>query len=292
MAAEPLNPWHLSRDRLKRLGRRIQCAIDEHQVLLVSGALAYSAMLAIFPALVAAVSIYGLISSPQTVTQQVAALVRVIPASARDVVLGFLQSIVGTSSGGLSVALVLGVLAALFSASSGMSTLIDAVEIAYEERHARSFWRQRALAFGLTFVAVVFFIVALFGIAVLPAVSAHLGSGAGTAVSVGRWFVLAGLAWLVLSGLYRVVPCRDKPSLKVLSLGSTLATLLWIGASLLFALFVANFGHFGATYGSLASVIVLLTWFYISSFVILLGAEVSAESETAVRAQGRAESRA
>lgn len=272
------HPWRLSFGWLRRLGRRVRRGLREHRISLVAGSLAFSAMLAIFPGLIAVVSIYGLVTSPERVTQQVEALGHVLPQSAREVVEGVLQTLVHTSSHQLSKALIVGVVLALWSASSGMVTLLQAMSIAYEERKQRGFVRQRALALGLTLVGVVLAVVALFCIAVLPALVSPLGAAASTVLLIVRWIVLGLIAWFALSVLYRVVPKEDKPTLGEVSLGSTVGTVLWIGASLLFALFVSNFGHFGTTYGPLAGVIVLMLWLYLTSLVVLLGAEVSAES--------------
>ena len=268
---------------LRRLGRRVRRGLGEHRISLVAGSLAFSAMLAIFPGLIAVVSIYGLATSPERVTTQMEALAHVLPQSARDVVEGFLQTLVHTSSHQLSKALIVGVVLALWSASSGTATLLQAMSIAYDERKTRGFVRQRALALGLTLIGVVLALVALFCIAVLPALVSPLGTAASTVLLIVRWIVLALVAWFALSGLYRIVPPEDKPTLGEVSLGSTVGTLLWIGASLLFALFVSNFGHFGTTYGPLAGVIVLMLWLYLSSLVVLLGAEVSAESRMRAR---------
>jgi membrane protein len=278
MAIEAGHPWHFSGSWLVRFAHRIRQGIGEHEIPIVSGALAYSATLAIFPALIALVSVYGLVASPDDVTREVSAMGSGVPQSTRELLLGLLQGVVQTSSGKLGGALIIGVVLALWSASSATATLIRAVSIAYDERDARGFLRRRALAFGLTFGVIVFGVIALFCIAVLPALTAHLGPAASTIVLVARWVLLAVLVWFALSALYFIVPRRRKPSLQGVSIGSTLGTILWIGVSLLFALFVSNFGRLGPAYGPLAGVIVLMLWFYLSSFVFLLGAEVSAES--------------
>jgi len=272
------HPWRLSLGWLRRLGRRVKRGLGEHHISLVAGALAFSAMLAIFPGLIAVVSIYGLVTSPAGVASQIDALGHVLPQSARDVVQGFLQTLVHTPSEQLSKALIVGIVLALWSASSGTATLLQAMSIAYDEHKQRGFVRQRALALGLTLVVVALALVALFCIAVLPALVAPLGGAASKVLLIVRWIVLALVAWFALCGLYRVVPPEDKPTLAEVSLGSTVGTLLWIGASLLFAIFVSNFGHFGTTYGPLAGVIVLMLWLYLTSLVVLIGAEVSAES--------------
>lgn len=278
MTAEAAHPWHLSGAWLKQLVDRIKRGLSEHEIAIVAGALAYNALLAVFPALIATISIYGLATSPEAATRQVGAMSQGVPAATRQLMLGFLQGITQTSREKLSGGLAVGIVLAVWSASSGMATLVKGVQIAYDEPESRSAIRQRALALGLTFGAVVVTVVALFCIAVVPPLASRVGSAVSTLMLAGRWVVLAILVWFSLSALYKVVPRRGKPSLEGVSLGATLATLLWIGASLLFSLFVSKFGRFGATYGPLAGVIVLMIWFYLSGFLVLVGAEISAES--------------
>lgn len=280
MAAGATHPWHLSGEWLRQLLERVRRGVSEHEVGLAAGAMAYSAILAVFPALVAAVSIYGLVTTPEAAARQVASMSHGVPDATRQLMLGFLQTLASTPRQKLGGGLAVGVALALWSASSGTATLVKAVSIACDEREARGAVRQRALALGLTLGAVALTVVALFFITALPALASHASGGVRALVLVMRWIALAVLAWLALSALYRIVPRRTKPSFEAASLGSTVATLSWIGASLLFALFVKHFGRFGATYGPLAGVIVLLIWLYVSSFVVLLGAEIIAASRT------------
>ncbi len=275
---EARHPWHLSREWVRRLGGRAWRSLKEHRLGLMSQALAYSALFAVFPGLVALISVYGLVARPEEMTSAVQALGPTLPGSARQVLLGFVQALANTETGNLTVGVVIGFVLALWSASSGTGTLIQAISIAYDEPEERSFFRGRALALALTLGVVLVGIVALFGIAGLPALLPRLGVAAGPTLLVLRWFALGALALLGLGVLYRVVPRRVKPTFQAASFGAAVATVLWIGASLLFALFVSEAPRFGATYGSLAGVIVLMLWFYLSGLAILLGAEMSAES--------------
>jgi membrane protein len=278
MSAETAHPWHLSWAWLRQLAERVKRGLSEHHIAIVAGALAYQAMLAVFPALIALVSTYGLVSSPEAVARQVETMGSALPEAGRQVLRAFLQNLVQTRGGQLSGALVIGIVLALWSASSGMATVVQAISIAYDEPNARGIVRERALALGLTVGAIVIAIVDIFGIAVLPALASRIRGPIGDALLVARWFVLGLLVWFALSALYRIVPRRAKPSLEGVSLGATAATLLWVGGSLLFSLFVSHFGKFGAIYGPLAGVIVLMLWFYLSGFVLLIGAELAAES--------------
>jgi membrane protein len=170
---------------------------------------------------------------------------------------------------------------ALWSASSGTSALIEAVNVAYDETERRGFFRRRALALAMAVGLIVFGIVALFVITALPLVFERVGFGdeGRTLLMVLRWPVLALLAMVGLSVLYRFAPNRSRAQWRWLSVGAVVATIMWIAASLLLSLWVSSFGNYGATYGTLAGVIVLMLWMLFSTLSILVGAEINSELE-------------
>ncbi len=248
---------------------------------MLAAAVTYYAFLAIFPALIAAVTLYGLVADPAQVTEQVDNLSDTLPAEAATLLQDQLTNITSTSGGALGIGLAVSVVGALFSASGGVGNIIKAVNIAYDEEETRGAVRLRLLALALTLGAVVFVLVAIGLIAVLPVVLDAIGLGTfGTAVAfVLRWVGLVAFMVLGLAVLYRYAPDRDSPKFRWVGLGSLLATVLWIVASAALSIYVSNFGSYGKTYGALAGVVVLLLWLYITSFIVLLGAEVNAESE-------------
>jgi len=254
-------------------------------VSILAGGVAFFAFLALFPAMIAALSVYGLVADPATVADQVAQLAALLPETARPLVVDQLNSVAAGSGGALGIGLIVSVLAALWSASSGTSNLMAAVNAAYDEDETRGFIKLRGTALLLTLGAVVFMLLAVALVAVVPAVLSVLGLG-GVALllaQVLRWVLLVVLVVSALAIVYRVGPDRDAPRMSWVSTGAIVATVLWIVASVLFSLYVSNFGSYNKTYGALAGVVVLMLWLYLTSYLVLLGAEINAESERQTR---------
>lgn len=274
-------PTSIPREGWKQIVKRAWAESKVDHISLVAGGVAYAWFLALFPALIAAVSIYGLVADPAQVERQVADLASGLPESAETLLTTQLRGIASGSGGALSFGLLISVLLALWSASGGVAGLMEAINIAYDEQDNRSFVKKRGLALLLTLGAIVFFAIAIGLVAVLPVLLEQLGLGpvATALVQVGRWVgvVLAVIAALAV--LYRVAPDRDAPRLRWVSVGSVVATLVWVIASIGFSLYVDNFGSYSRTYGSLAGVAVLMLWFFVTAFIILLGAEINAEAE-------------
>jgi membrane protein len=250
-------------------------------ISLVAAGVAYYAFLALFPTLIAAVLLYGLIASPQDVQQQVDKIGTALPAEAQSLLSEQMSTIAATNSGALGIGLVIALLGALWSASGGVNGLITAINIAYDETETRGFIKMRGLSIALTIGAILFFIVAVVLIAVVPAVADAIGLGAlgRLLAEVLRWALLIAAVLVALALLYRIAPDRDAPQFKWVSIGSIVATAIWIVASLAFSLYVDNFGNYAKTYGSLAGVVILLLWLYVTSFIVLFGAEINAEAE-------------
>jgi len=265
--------WQVTRRSLKEIG--------EDNLTLVAKGVAYSWFMALFPGLVAAVSIYGLVTTPDEVKSQVANLSSSLPDSAKTLITTQLQSLAGASGGALGIGLVVSIALALWAASAGMSGLVTALNIAYDEDEGRTFVVKRGLALLLTVGFIAFFGVAIALIAVFPFLTDEVGGGVGVQVllEIVRWALLVALAIVALGLLYRVGPDRDAPAVRWLSLGSVLGTVLWVAASLGFAFYVDNVGSYAETYGALAGVVVLLLWFWITALVVLVGAEINAEAE-------------
>ena len=169
-------------------------------------------------------------------------------------------------------------LAAIWAASKGMKALMDALNVAYDEEEDRGFIKTRALAFGFTVGAVLLMIMAVTAITVVPALADNLGAVGDITATILRWPLLAVVMLVGLAIIYRYAPSRDA-DWKWVSPGSVVATLLWLGGSALFALYVNNFGKYNETYGSIGAVIVLMLWLYLTAFVVLLGAELNGETE-------------
>jgi membrane protein len=248
---------------------------------IIGAGVAFFGFLAVFPALIATISIYGLVASPETVSKQIQSLSDQLPAEAQTLLTTQLNSIVDNSGGALTVSLIISILAALWSAAGGTGNLITAVNLAYDEVETRSFIKRKALALGLTLGAIVFVLITLALIAVVPVVLDALPLGiVGTIFAqVVRWVLLLGVVAGALAVLYRVAPDRDAPRFRWVSLGSVVVTVIWAVVSLLFSLYVDNFGSYDKTYGAIAGVIVLMLWLYLTCYLVLLGAEINSEAE-------------
>jgi membrane protein len=248
---------------------------------IIAGGVAFFGFLSIFPGLIALISIYGLVASPATVATQVENLSKQLPREAATLIKDQLTAIVDNSGGALTVSLVVSILAALWAASGGMSNLITAVNLAYDEVETRNFVKLKALSLLLTLGGIVFVLVTFGLVAVVPAVLNALPLGIfGTILAeVARWVLLLGVFAGSLAVLYRVAPDRDAPRLRWVSLGSVIVTVAWALVSVGFAVYVNNFGSYDKTYGAIAGVIVLMLWLYLTCYLVLLGAEINSEAE-------------
>ena len=255
-------------------------------VPILAAGVAFFGFLAIFPAIIAAITLYGIFADPQTVAAQVRDLSAALPEQAQPILADQLQSVASTSGGALGFGLVVSLLAAVWSASSGTGNLLKAINIAYDEDESRGFLKVRGIALALTLGAIVFVLLTLTLVAVVPVVLNVLPLGpVGTVLAqVLRWVLLVALVVAALAVTYRIAPDRDQPRFSWVTTGSLVATVLWIIGSIAFSLYVNNFGSYNKTYGAIAGVVVLMLWLYLTSYIVLLGAEVNAESERQTRA--------
>jgi membrane protein len=265
---------------------RAKAETKADNVSLLAAGVAFFSLLAIVPALVALVSIYGLVADPEDVANQISDALRAAPAEARDLVQTQLESITGGKSSSVGLGALIGIVVALWSASSGMQNLIAAINLAYDEDETRGFVRLRAVSLALTVGAVLFVVVAIALVALLPALlgGTELGAPLRVALNVLRWPLLAAALLVGLAVVYRYAPDREPARWSWVSPGAVIATVLWIVGSLLFSLYTANFAKYNETYGSLGAVVVLMLWLYLTAFVVMLGAEINAELERQTRA--------
>ena len=261
--------------------RRAWREASDDQVPLLAAGVAFYSFLALFPTMIAAVLIYGLVRDPAEVEAQAQELTRALPADAASLLTDQLRALATTSSGSLGLGLVVSLVLALWGASGGVGNLITAINLAYDEEETRGFVKRKALALGLTLGAIVFAVVAIGLVAVAPAVlDSVIGSGPlRWLLEAGRWIGLLAAMSLALAVLYKIAPDRDDPQFRWVSVGAVVATVVWLVASLGFSLYVDNFGSYNETYGALAGVVVLLLWLWLTMYVVLLGAEINAESE-------------
>jgi membrane protein len=270
----PKSGW---RDILLRVKREV----SEDNLSIVAAGVAFYGFLAIFPALAALVSSYGLIADAATVQSHLNAIRDFLPSEAATMIQTQLKRIVEEQQSSLGWALAGSIALAFWSASTGMKALFEAMNITYDQEERRGFFKLNGLAILMTVGAVALMIVFLALIAVLPPLLGYLPLPQMVAglLRYVRWPVMAALGLLSISVLYRYGPSRDNPQWKWVSWGSASAILLWLLGSSLFSLYVTHFGSYGETYGSLGVVVILMMWLFISAYTVLIGSEVNAEME-------------
>jgi|HubBroStandDraft_1064217.scaffolds.fasta_scaffold21774_2 membrane protein len=260
---------------------RVYRDISRDNLSLVAGGLAMYALLSVFPALAAAVSLYGLIFTPADVIKQMTPFAGILPPGVWDIFNTQLQDVARRESTTLTLGVVVGVIIALASARSGMAALMQAANIAYQEREKRGFFRQLWTSVVFTLAGMLgFILMLLLGVAIPLLFKAFTTSGwVQDTVAILRWVLLWAFAVVGLTLTYRLAPARERARWRWVTWGSVFAATLWIAGSVLFAFYVGTFGSYAKTYGALGGVIVLFMWFYLSSYLIVLGAEINAEME-------------
>jgi len=265
----------------KQILKRAYKEMNDDNMGLLAAGVAFYAFLAIFPALIAAITVYGLVADPSQVQSQIGSVTSALPKDTASVITNQLKSIAGGSSKALSIGLVISILGALFSASGGMQNLMKAVNLAYDEDEERGFVKLRGTAFLLTLGAILFILVAVALVAVLPVVLNAVGLGGVATFLIGavRWVGLIVVMMVALAILYRYAPSRDNPRFAWTSIGAAAATVLWVIFSVIFSLYVSHFGSYAKTYGAIAGVVVLMLWLYYTCYMVLFGAEINSEME-------------
>ena len=267
----PLQGW-------RQVVRRGWAEAKADQVPLLGAGVAFFGFLALFPAVIALVTLYGLFADPGVIAHQVSSL-SALPAEVRQLLV---DQINNQNRASLGWSAVISLVIALFSASGGVNKLMIAVNVAYDEEPKRGAIKHRLIALGLTIGAIVFIVVMLGLVAVVPPLLNQVFGDTPVIrglVSAARWVLVVVLVAGALAVLYRVAPDRDSPKLRWVSVGAAVATLLWLLASIGLSIYVATFGNYARTYGVFAAVIVLLLWLWITSYAVLLGAEINAEAE-------------
>ncbi|MCE7082929.1 YihY/virulence factor BrkB family protein [Streptomyces sp. ST2-7A] len=277
----PKSPTDLPKRSWKGVFKRTAKEFKEDGLIDWAASLTYYGILSIFPALLALVSIAGLMGTDavQTMIDNVGELA---PGPARDLLTSMLEQLEGTAGAGF--ALIAGLAVALWSASAYIAAFMRASNSVYDIGEGRPIWKTLPIRFGVTVVLVVVLVLIAIGVVFTGTLATRAGEIVGlgdTAVQVwdiAKWPVMVLLFSMVIALLYWACP-NVKHGFRWVSIGSLLAVLLWILASVGFAIYVANFGNYNQTYGSLAGVIIFLIWMWISNIAILLGLEVNAELE-------------
>ena len=264
-----------------QIAKRVFTRFGDDRVMANAAGVTFYALLAIFPAIASLISLYGLIADPSTIGQHLSLAAGVIPEGGMQIIGDQVKSLTSAPPKALGFGALLGIATSLWSANAGIKALFDALNVVYEERESRSFIRLTLVSFAFTLGALAFVILALTAVVVLPAVLNFVGIGetADVLLKVLRWpLMLAAIAFL-LAFIYRFGPSRTHAKWRWLSWGSAFSAIVWVAASLGFSYYVSNFGNYNKTYGSLGAAVGFMTWIWISSMIVLIGAELNAEME-------------
>lgn len=258
---------------------RVYRGLDDDRILANAAAVTFYALLALFPAIAALVSIYALFADPQSISQHLDAAAGVLPGGAIDIIRDQLDRLVAQPHNKLGISFLIGLAVSIWSANGGIKALFDALNAVYEEKEERSFIRLNAVSLIFTVAMIAFLIAALACLVALPAVLGMLPEFVGMILDYARWPVLLVLVTLALAFIFRYGPDRSEPRWRWVSWGSAFAAIGWLGVSALFTWYAANFGNFNKTYGSLGAVIGFMMWIWLSVIVILIGGKLNAEIE-------------
>lgn len=275
------------------LAMRVKSQATEDHLALLSAGIAFYGLLAVFPALAFAMSLAGILTEPTAVVEQLEAVGQVLPGEARNIILTQAREVTGSAEDGLGLAALISLALALWSSSRGMNGLIEGLNVAYGLQEKRGFVRLTLTNLALTFGVMLGFVLVLTLIAVIPAALSvvHASSWIETAVDWLRWPILALIAMFGLTVIYRLGPSRETFIWRWLTTGSVLACLLWLLGSLAFSYYVGEFASYNKTFGTLAGAIIMMTWLWLSAFIVLLGAEVNCQMSERRRRRRAARSR-
>jgi membrane protein len=274
-------PWQIPWTGWKDILWRTYQQLSEDRLVAVAAGVVFYALLAVFPAITALVSLYGLFTDPGTISQHLSLAAGILPKGGLDIVQDQINRLTSKGNATLGLGFLFGLVVALWSANAGMKALMDALNVVYDEKEKRGFVWLNLISLSLTLAAIVSLLFAIAAVVVLPLLLNYIGLGGMSEMllQVLRWPALLVLVITGLTVLYRFGPSRTKPRWEWLSVGTVLAAAAWLVASALLSWYLANFANYDATYGSLGAAIGFMMWLWISSIVILFGAELNSEIE-------------
>jgi membrane protein len=266
----------------KEIAKRVYKALSDDRLLAVAAGIVFYGLLAFFPAITALVSFYGLLADPATIREHLSLLAGMLPAGGFEIMRDQVDRILAKGGGQLSFAFVFGTSLAIWSANAGMKAMMDALNVIYNVPETRSFIRLNAVSLALTVGAIVMLLLAIGFVVVFPLLMSFLGLGrwSEALASLLRWPILFFGVLLALSVLYRYGPSPHGARWRWITPGSAFSTVLWIVGSAALSYYLANFGNYDATYGSLGAAIGLMMWMWMSSIVVLLGAQLNQTLDT------------
>jgi membrane protein len=273
-------PWQIPWRGWKDILWRTYEQIGENRLLAVAAGVVFYGLLAVFPAVTALVSLYSLFASASAISDDLSLLAGILPQGAVDL-LGEQIGRLTADGGKLGFGFIFGLVVALWSANAGMKAIIDALNVVYKEREKRGFIKLNLISLAFTLAAIGALLFALGAVVVLPIALSYLGLQSATDLlfRFARWPLLLALVMVGLAVLYRLGPSRREPRWQWISIGSVFAAIIWLISSALLSWYLASFADYNATYGSLGTGIGMMMWMWISSIVILFGAQLNSEIE-------------
>jgi membrane protein len=273
------SPWSDLGADWKAVLWRMYKRMNDNRLLAVAAGVVFYDLLAIFPAVTAFVSLYGLVADPSTIHERLSLAAGILPQGALDILNEQLTRLTTHRTSALSLGFIGGLLLALWSANAGSKAIMDGLNVAYGETEKRSFVQLNLVALAFTLGAIFAFMLAICAVVLAPIVLTHFGLAGlvDALVRIARWPGLMALVVFGLTMLYRYGPSLSDPQWTWLFPGNVLAAIAWLAVSALFSWYIASFGNYDATYGSLGGAIGMMTWMWISTIVVLLGAELNAE---------------
>jgi membrane protein len=264
-------------DVLKRTIRGIR----DTNASIVAAGVAFYAFLALVPALIAVVAIYGLVANPADVKDQISSFTSALPSDAQKLLSNQLSSITRSAGGGTGIAAIIAIVGALWSASSGIAALNTGLTVVNRETETRGFLKKRLLALVLTLFAVAGILVMLALVVALPSVldSIDITGIGSTVLELARWPLLAVVMLVGLAVIFRYGPQRRRPRWRWVTPGAIVAVIVGLAASIGFSIYVSLLGNYNKTYGALGAIIIMLLWLYLMAFAVLFGAAMNAELE-------------
>lgn len=273
------SPFTLSPRAWLDTARRGWARAGDHNMGLIAAGVAFYLFLAMVPLLASVIMLYGLFADPATVAGHMARLSQALPPSAAEIVRGQIEAVVAGRGARTGLALVAALALALFGARNGAGSMMTALNVAFGCPEGRGFVHRNLAALGITLGGALAAALLFAGIAAFGALQAAVAPGAvllSGAAQLATWLGLMAIMSVAVAMLYHFAPACAQPSLRWLTPGSLLAAVIVAALTFLFGVYVANFGNYNATYGALGGVVVLLTWMWLTSYVILLGAECEA----------------
>lgn len=267
------------------IGKRSFHEMKADNVQIVAAGVAFYFFLAVFPTIIATISVYSLVLEPHQIQDQISKLSHILPQQAFGMIKEFLEPVIAKSKKEIGWGLAISVLVSIWSANKGTSALFKGVNIAYDEIDTRGIIKNNLLTLLFTLGGVVVGLISLLIVIFFPLLIKNLGLTPQLehVLTWVRWVLLGVILVFTLSMVYKFAPNRRSPKLRWVSWGALLGSLLWLAGSMLFSWYVSNFGSYDDLYGSFAAVAILMLWLFLTAFIVLMGAEINSEMEHQTR---------